>query len=607
MSFKKNMIKPYSLFSAILCGLSLAFSSVIFADEVMLYDGKKIIGKILSIDSKLMTVKVGNSVQKIKLFDITSYRFIKPALPQNVSQLLIDGEKPSYAQGPRKAKVKLRKGYHRFALPYYHTVGIAKLKIMMSGPNMKSAEVPKELLYKGTAEVRAIPSKEYLIDKAGFRLPLNLKKPEKNVGYRLMEWKPPEDVKSIHDLKFIPIKKYGTSPSLTLLTKRSAIHFGIIYETIIKIPEDGEYTFSIETDKNSKVKLYVGAYPSELYKQAKPNSKTGWNVTFAQQGKLTGKLKGLNKDGFLFEVQVSDKELDVRLKKEALHEAWKFQADPKKSWRADRKGESDTEDSAYVLTKDGNVHRVTGEVVGMNDKSLLFQYEGQEREINLDRVVGLVLQKRRFKIKLNLALQSLVSLIGNSQFTGEVTLNKGSTALIKMSWGDQLSLSNAYLASIKTVNARSVPLTGIVPDSVTQVPFFNQVYPYRIDKSFSGLPLKIGDKVFRKGLCVHSKTVLVYSLEKNFERFQTSLGLQEGSGHLGNVDVKIVADGKTLYDKQGFTIGTKQKPLSLDVTGCQMLTLIVNFGKGQDVGDRFVWGDPKLVRTTPKELATSKN
>uniref|UniRef100_UPI0026080151 NPCBM/NEW2 domain-containing protein n=1 Tax=uncultured Gimesia sp. TaxID=1678688 RepID=UPI0026080151 len=72
-------------------------------------------------------------------------------------------------------------------------------------------------------------------------------------------------------------------------------------------------------------------------------------------------------------------------------------------------------------------------------------------------------------------------------------------------------------------------------------------------------------------------TVLVYSLGKNFERFQASLGLQEGAGHLGNVDVKIVADGKTLYDKRGFTIGTKQEPLNLNVTGCQTLTLIVDF------------------------------
>jgi len=262
----KNRIKPYSVFPAIMFGMSLAFSAVSYADEVTLYDSKKIDGQIKSIDSTMITIEVDGATKKINLFDITSYKFVQPAMPQNICQLLIDGEKPSYVQGPRKAKVKLRKGYHRFVLPYFHSVGRAKLKILMSGPNMKSAEVPSNLLYHGSADLRAIATKDYKVDKEGYRLSLNLKNPQKKVGYRLMEWKPPEEVKSSHDLKYIPVKSRGTNPRLALISRRSAINFGIVYDTLIKIPQDGEYTFSIETDKNSKIKLYVGAYPSELYK-----------------------------------------------------------------------------------------------------------------------------------------------------------------------------------------------------------------------------------------------------------------------------------------------------------------------------------------------------
>lgn len=607
MQLKQTLIKRSFNIPAILCGVSSMLCAAVLADEITFYDGKKLTGTIETIDSTTMTIQVEKTVQKVNLFDVTSYQFIPPTLPQNVSQLLIDGEKPSYATGPRTAKVKLRKGFHRFTLPYYHTIGLAKLDITLSGPNMKKAEVPKELLYRVNPEVREIPSKDYLVDKEGYRLPLNLKKTEQNVSYRLMEWKPPEEVKSIYDLKIIPVKNYGVSPRLALLTRRSAIHFGIVYEYVINIPEDGEYTFSIETDKNSKLKLFVGAYPRELYKQAKGKQNTGWQVIFSEQGELTGELKQWNQEQAVFSVFVVDKELDVSLKPEAVHELWKLQSDPKKAWRADRKGESETEDSAYVLSKDGNVHRVSGEVLGIKDKNLLFHYQEQEREVNLDRVVGLVLHKKRLKTESNLALQSLVSLLGNAHIPGQVQLEKGSTVVIKMPWGDQFALPKEYLASVKTINARSVPLTEIKPDTVTQVPFFNQVYPYQINKSFSGQPLKIGEKVFQQGLCVHSRTELVYSLGENFEKFHTALGLQEGSGELGNVAVKVVADGKTLYENQEFTSETKQEPLSLDVTGCQTLTLIVDFGKDQDVGDRFVWGDPKLIRATPKELAATKN
>ncbi|MCA9016783.1 MAG: NPCBM/NEW2 domain-containing protein, partial [Planctomycetaceae bacterium] len=598
-----------SFFSAIFCGLSLLVGSAGYADEVLLYDSKKISGKISAIDSKVLTVQVGKESQKFSLFDVTSYRFMEPALPQNVSQLLIDGEKTSYSTGPRSAKVKLRKGFHRFTLPYYHTTGLAKLNITMSGPNMKKAEIPKEMLYRVDAEVRAIPTRDYKVDKEGYRLPLDLKQPQSYVAYRLLEWKPPEEVKSLQDLGTIPVKRYGASPRLAMLTRRSAIYFGIVYEGLIKIPQDGEYTFSIEADNNSKMKFYLGAYPSELYKQAKGNRGSGWRVIFSEQGELAGEIKEWNKDQnrINFAVQVADKELEVALKTETVHELWKIHSDAKQAVKADRKGESETEDSAYISTKDGNVQKVSGEVVGMNETSLLFQYQGQEREVNLDRVVGLVLQKKRLKKATNLTLQSLVSLIGGAQIPGELTLDQGAKVLIKLPGGAELALTKDDLASVKTVNARSVSLTELIPETVTQVPFFNQVYPYQVNQSFTGKPLKVGSQVFSKGLCVHSRTVLVYTLDRNFEKFQTSVGLQAETGQLGNVAVKVVADGKTLYEKPEFTSTTQQTPLNLDVTGCQTLTLVVDFGKDQDVGDRFVWGDPKLIRAVPKELTANKN
>ncbi|QDU11219.1 NPCBM/NEW2 domain-containing protein [Gimesia aquarii] len=587
--------------------LFISICSSALADQIILYDGKKISGEIRSIDSKALTVQVGKSSKKINIFDVTSYDFIQPALPKDLSQLLIDGEKPSYSKGPRSGKVKLRKGFHRFTLPYYHTVGFAKLNISMSGPNIKKAVVPQGMLYRVNDEIRAIHPQNYQIDKEGYRLPITVKKAESSIAYQLMEWKPPKEVKSIHDLMHIPVKKYGTVPRLALLTRRSAIHFGFVYEGLLRITKDGEYTFYIETDKNSKAKFYIGAYPRELTKQAKSKNDSGWRITFSQQGKLTGNITAWTKDEVTFRFQVADKEIDVALKPSALHELWKIQTNKKKNWRADRKDESKTEDSAYVLTKDGNVHRVSGEVIGVKEQNLLFRYQGQEREVSLDRIVGLVLHKNRFKNESSLLLQSVVNLTGASKIPGEVTLDKGSNVIIKMPWGNQLTVSKDNITGIKTVNARSVPLTELVPQSVEQVPFFNQTYPYQVNKSFSGLPLQIGKKVFQKGLCVHSRTKLVYSLGKNFERFHSTIGLQNGSGHLGNVDVTITADGKTIYEKKEFTITTKQEPLSLDITGCETLTLTVDFGKGQNVGDRFVWGDPKLIRATPKELTAVKN
>lgn len=601
-----HMMKSVGWRLVCVCGLMMFFYHSLNADEIQLYDGKKISGEIQKIESNVLTVEAGKKTQKVNLFDVTSYKFMQPALPQNVSQLLIDGEKPSYAKGPLTAKIKLRKGFHRFTLPYYHTLGVAKLEIKMAGPGIKNGEVPQQMLARVTEPVRKIPASAYRVDEAGYRLPLEIKQRERYVAYRLMEWKAPNAVKSILDLGYQPVKKYGASPRLALLTKRSAIHFGIIYEGLINVPQDGEYTFSIETDKNSKAKLYLGAFPRELYRKSKSKNQTGWQITFAQQGKLTGAIKQWNANGILVKMPVASQEVDVMLKPAVVEEVWKMSAGFSQPASPERKNESKSEDTAYIRTSDGKVHRVVGEVLEMNDQSLRFLYQGQEREVKLERVVGLVLHKRRDQKKNNLELLSLVRLVGGSQVPGAVSFDEVSQVNIGLPWGGQVSVTKEDLESVKTINARSVSLTEMIPESVTEVPFFNQVFPYQVNRSFSGKQLQIGKQIFSKGLCVHAKTVLVYQLDQQFEKFSVTPGLQNETGASGNVSVAIIADGKTLFENQEFTSQTQQEPLNLDVSGCKTLTLTVDFGKNQNVGDRFVWGAPQLIRATPPGLAVTK-
>ena len=422
-----------------------------------------------------------------------------------------------------------------------------------------------------------------------------------------MEWKSPDAVKSILDLRYQPAKKYGASPRLALLTKRSAIHFGIIYEGLINIPRDGEYIFSIETDKNSKARFYVGAFPQELYRKSKGKKQVGgWQVTFSQQGKLSGEIKQWDASGVVVNVPVASQEVAMTLKPQAIQEVWKMAAGFSQPASPERKNESKTEDTAYIRTSDGKVHRVTGEVVGMNDQSLSFLYQGQEREVKRERVIGLVLHKKRSEKGNNLKLISLIRLIGGSQVPGIVSFDENSQITIGLPWGDQVSIAKDDLESVKTINARSISLTEMLPESVTEVPFFNQVFPYRVNRAFTGKELQIGSQVFSKGLCVHAKTVLVYRLDQQFEKFSVLPGLQSGTGELGNVAVSITADGKTLFENQEFTSQTQQELLNLDVSGCRTLTLTVDFGKNQDVGDRFVWGAPQLIRATPRGVAVSK-
>jgi hypothetical protein len=65
--------------------------------------------------------------------------------------------------------------------------------------------------------------------------------------------------------------------------------------------------------------------------------------------------------------------------------------------------------------------------------------------------------------------------------------------------------------------------------------------------------------------------------------------------------VRIVGDGKTLFDRPEARGDQPPEEFDVDVSGVKTLSLEVDFGRGQDVGDRVVWANPRLLRAEVKK------
>jgi hypothetical protein len=158
----------------------------------------------------------------------------------------------------------------------------------------------------------------------------------------------------------------------------------------------------------------------------------------------------------------------------------------------------------------------------------------------------------------------------------------------------KIALSSVTIVDF--TNGRVTSLCDLKPSKVEQTPYFGRVIPYRIDHSLTGGPLILSDGPCARGIAVHSRCVLSYELAGDVDRFKTRLGFQQPEGLHGRVEARVIGDGKVLYenpDARG-----DQPPIDIDVPigGVKLLTLEIDFGKDQDVGDRVVWGNPRLIR-----------
>ena len=97
-------------------------------------------------------------------------------------------------------------------------------------------------------------------------------------------------------------------------------------------------------------------------------------------------------------------------------------------------------------------------------------------------------------------------------------------------------------------------------------------------------------------MAVHSRCVLTYDLNGRYSTFEALVGFDDAVKGTGRVDCRVFADGKELYANPDLRASGPPVPLKLPVTGADQLRLVVDFGRGQDTGDRVIWANARLYR-----------
>lgn len=120
--------------------------------------------------------------------------------------------------------------------------------------------------------------------------------------------------------------------------------------------------------------------------------------------------------------------------------------------------------------------------------------------------------------------------------------------------------------------------------------------PHRLGRNVVGGPIRVGGRTFEHGIGVHSRSRLVFRLDPRCRRFVTGYGLDDDSGPMADVDVKILLDGKTVHEARDVRADGEIRRVAVDLKGAAQLELLVDYGKNGHVQDRFDWIEPALIR-----------
>jgi len=163
-------------------------------------------------------------------------------------------------------------------------------------------------------------------------------------------------------------------------------------------------------------------------------------------------------------------------------------------------------------------------------------------------------------------------------------------------FGVEVRVPIGEVARIRVLNASVVYLSDRDADRAVYEPYLGPTRPYRRDASVVGPSLKLGGQTFDRGLGTQSRTLLAYRLDPKAKRFQSTIGLDDAAGPLGNVVFKVLVDGKPRYESPTMGAGDAPRSVDIELSGGKVLILITEFGERGDVQDSGDWVEARIIR-----------
>ncbi|MGI5452500.1 NPCBM/NEW2 domain-containing protein [Streptomyces sp. CA-249302] len=109
-----------------------------------------------------------------------------------------------------------------------------------------------------------------------------------------------------------------------------------------------------------------------------------------------------------------------------------------------------------------------------------------------------------------------------------------------------------------------------------------------------GHPITVGGVVYGKGLGVHAESAVAFYTGKACETVTADVGVDDEKGAKGTVAFEVWADGTKVASTGVLTNAMPAQPLTADVTGAQVVRLVVTDGGDGIDSDHADWGDAQL-------------
>jgi len=255
-----------------------------------------------------------------------------------------------------------------------------------------------------------------------------------------------------------------------------------------------------------------------------------------------------------------------------------------------------------VIRKGEAVNYFPGVLHEVGSDTLSFELEGERMPVARSKVFGLIYhhagepggEEPRAMLADRSGSQWAVGRLELKGQSLRVTTPAGveiAVPLEALRWLDLSVGKVQYLSDLEPASVEWTPFFG----SGGEIPVLDRFFQPRKDTNLSGRPLRLQGTEYRKGLCLHSRTEMIFRLPGEFRWFEAVAGIDDAVRPQGHVRLVIHGDGRVLFDEQ---LGGRDQPrrIRLDIAGVRRLGILVDFGEDLDVADHLDLCEARVIK-----------
>lgn len=280
---------------------------------------------------------------------------------------------------------------------------------------------------------------------------------------------------------------------------------------------------------------------------------------------------------------------------------WSLPDDRHDRWRMWDEAGSDS-DVDVVSLKNGD--RLSGRLVSGDRRKLRFASDAGELELRVD----LVASWQASGVESPSAKTATVVGLSDGTHLVATDVRLDDRLHAKLACGVHLGTINGVRPVkedlICFLQPRSVVvqyLSDVSPLGFRHISFLKTKWGWGRDRNVLGGPVSDADRIFAKGIGMHSTSRLAFDLPEGFSEFHAEAALDRSAGEQGSVTFRVFvsrSDSKWIETFRSSVIrgGDVPSPIRIDIRNARRIALVVDFADRADLLDRANWIDARLVK-----------